>query len=171
MPLSSMPSFHTLDQAHYIATGEHLKPIAGDAAPHPVEYYVKRTQERQQRARLWELLDETLKGGDMVSVRPGVVNGTSFTHAKRQRDEIHLFARGKHVMILTPDGIEPPTPTPVGSPPPPFVLRTPFDHPAFELSNETLLVEHKAAKEEAAHAHEHLTAIQAAMRVRHVSKN
>jgi hypothetical protein len=104
-------------------------------------------------------------------VRPGVVNGTNFTHAKRYRDEIHLFIDGQQVMTLTPDGVEPVVATPAGSPPPPFVLRTPFEHPAFELSNHTLLVEHAAAKEEVAYAHEHLTAIQAAMRVRHVSKN
>ena len=171
MPLPSSPSFHTLDQAHYIATGEHLKPIAGNLAPHPVEYYVKRTQERQQRARLWELLDETLRGSEIVPVRPGIVNGIGFTHATRYRDEIHLYSDGKQVMTLTPDGVEPVTATPAGSPPPPFVLRMPFEHPALELSNNTLIVEHAAAKEGVAQAYEHLTAIQAAMRVRHVSKN
>ena len=171
MSLPSIPSFNTLDQTHYIATGEHLQPIAGNLAPHPVEYYIKQTMERQQRSRLWEILDDTIRGSDRVSVKPGIIVGIAFTHAQRYRDEIRLFKDGIQVISLTPDGIEPLIPTPISSPPPPFVIKSPYlNNPAFELTNDTLLSEHSSAKVDLTHAKEHLTAIQTAMRMRHISK-
>jgi hypothetical protein len=116
-----------------------------------------------------------LKTGGVSEVRHGNINGTAFTHARRHNDQIDIYnGPEKMVMSLTPDGVEPEMVMPA-SPPTPFVLRTPWlndnTHPAFELSNDTLLKEHAAAKEEVAHAHEHLTAIQTAMRVRHVGRS
>ena len=172
MPLPTVLSFETLDQAHYIATGEHLPHREGSAAPLPLEHYIKETQKRQERSRLWELLDEFM-GNELTGLKPGVVNGLDFCKAMRYRDEIHLFnTSDKLVIILTPDGIILEDTHEVSSEP--FILQSPWledtEHPCFQLSEEKLLEEHAAAKEEVVHAHEHLTAVQTALRVKHIGR-
>ena len=134
MPITSVPSFQTLDHAHYIATGEHLPHREGDKAPHPLEYHIKKTVRRQHRARLWELLDENLS--DETQVKPGCINGVCFAKAIRVDDQIHLFdEKDKQVMILTSDG-EDPAETDMEIESEPIALQAPWlndeSHPCFE---------------------------------------
>jgi hypothetical protein len=75
------------------------------------------------------------------------------------------------VRVLAPGGVEHDVQP---SPHPPFVLQAPWDtdpsHP-IALGTAALLKEHEAAKEEMAHAKEHLTAVQTAMRSLHIARH
>ena len=135
MPMTSVPSFQTLDHAHYIATGEHLPHREGDKAPHPLEYHIKKTVRRQHRARLWELLDDSLSHED-ADIKPASINGVWFTKAIRIAEQIHLFdEKDKPVMILTSDG-EDPAETDMEIESEPIALQSPWlndeSHPCFE---------------------------------------
>ncbi len=60
----------TMDQLHLEATGEHLSPIPGDMCPHPVEYYIAKTKDKQVRRALYkEYYDKMRKGGSGTLVR------------------------------------------------------------------------------------------------------
>jgi hypothetical protein len=129
-----IPSFGTLDQLHFIATGEHMSPIPGDACPHPAEWYIKKTVEKQQRQRAYEYLVkkyDILKGSHAPRhVKGGVVNDAAYTSIQRgQQDEIILWEGTQKVMVLWPDGREEVDATPIASgaatPAQPFQLRAP----------------------------------------------
>jgi hypothetical protein len=168
MSLPTNLSFSTLDLTHFIETGEHLPPSAGDACPMPAEHYIMKTQRRQRRARLWEYLNERLTNDELTDVKPGIIGGQEFNKAQRDAGYINLFSNDNCICVLTPGGVEPSAVHP--SPHTPFVLKTPWDtdplHP-IALGAAELLKEHEAAKEEMAHAQEHLTAVQTAMRSLH----
>jgi hypothetical protein len=164
MSLFPILSFASLDEAHYLATGEHLPHREGNEAPLPLEHHIKITQQRQQRKRLWEILDEVLLSGR--EVKPGMVNGVRYTRATRHEDQIHIFdEQPTPVMILTADGVEP-SDASIPSSPVPFTLQH-----CFEIGEEDLLKEHAAAKEEWMHANEHLSSVQAALRMRHIGRH
>ena len=171
MSLPTNLSFNTLDLTHFIETGEHLPPSAGDACPMPAEHYIMKTQRRQRRARLWEYLDERLKSDELTDVRPGIIEGIEFNKAQRDAGYINLFLNNNCVRVLAPGGVEQDVQP---SPHPPFVLQAPWEtdpmHP-IALGAAELLKEHEAAKEEMAHAQEHLTAVQAAMRTLHIARH
>jgi hypothetical protein len=179
MPLlRSQPSFQTLDRLHFVETGEHLSPIAGDACPHPAEWYILKTRERQQRRRLWQVLDEMGVGDALTPVKEGVFGGMMYNAAKRHNDEIHLYFDKNPVWALTPDGTEivPPSSRAASPSPTPFTLRDPWmtdpSHPLHSsATEEALLQRYAAAKVALAAAEEELAAVQAEMRQKHVGRH
>ena len=119
-----------MDQLHFLATGERMPPVAGDACPHPPEYYIKKTQERQQRQRAYAMLiDSARTSHSIVPVKPGEVNGVAYDRALSLRGSIVLFKGERPVMTLWPDGrehVEPtPPPSEASSPRCRFRLRSP----------------------------------------------
>jgi hypothetical protein len=166
MSLPTSVSFNTLDMTHFIETGEHLSPSNGDVCPMPAEHYIMKTKQRQRRARLWEYLDERLNSDELTDVKPGIIEEKEFNRARRDEDRIVLYFNLEQVLVLTPGGVEPHV---LASPPPPFVLKTPWEtdpmHPM------ALIKEHEAAKEEVVHAQQHLTAVQTAMRTLHIARH
>lgn len=107
-----------------------MPPIAGDACPHPPDYYIKKTQERQQRSRAYAMLIDTARASRcIVPVKPGEVNGVSYNRALSLRGSIVLFRGEQPVMTLWPDGHEHTEPTPppseASSPRSRFRLRSP----------------------------------------------
>lgn len=104
--MSRLPvnSFSTLDLTHYIETGEHLPPIRGDACPMPIEFYIKKTREKQSRARLWTHLNERIKDNNLSEVKPGIIEGKAYNKAQRVQQNIHLFMDDTDILVLTPDG-------------------------------------------------------------------
>jgi hypothetical protein len=128
--MATVPSFQTMDRLHFLATGERLPPIAGDACPHPTEYYIKKTSQRQQRARAYTMLIDAARSSNMIlSVKPGEVNGVHYNKILGIRGGIILFDGDQSVMTLWPDGREVVEPTPpsseASSPRRGFRLRTP----------------------------------------------
>lgn len=128
--MASVPSFQTMDQLHFLATGERLPPIAGDACPHPPEYYIRQTQQRQQRARAYAMLIDMARSSNMIlPVKPGTVNGVFYDKILGIRGGIILFQGDQSVMTLWPDGREHIEPTPpsseASSPRRQFHLRSP----------------------------------------------
>lgn len=193
--LQPVLSFQSLDQAHYFATGEHLPSGDGSACPHPAEYYIKKTIERQQRQRAYELYANGpthIFKSDFkpIPVKAGCVNDISFTAVQRGLNrEIFLLNGAERVMILWPDGREHVEPTPVHSgtatpvrrfqlqpPPPPAAvtqeqqsssrLRKNFLRFLTELSMEALLLEQEEWKEEMERAREHMIAVEEEMKRR-----
>lgn len=119
--LTSQPSFNTMDQAFFLATGEHLPSRRGDACPHPLEWYILKAQQRQQRARAYTILLPRLDGTtSTVPVKPGSVNGVNYCFARLgAENEIYLFDGmnvDKPVLTLWPDGHEPEETTPACTP-------------------------------------------------------
>ena len=188
MPIISQPSFQTLDQLHFVETGEHLV-IAGDACPHPAEYYIKKTLKRQHRARTWELLNPVITGQGIVAVKPSSVNNINYRHAQRVGAQIYLYNDDLYqIMVLNQNGDEHVDPTPVPSravtPAAPFVLRTPWDVTGIDdeplnsgilsyLSLHELLAEQEAwqkevnnAESDLARAKQHLAAVRAELALR-----
>jgi len=179
MPLVTQPSFQTLDQLHFVETGEHLSPIAGDACPHPAEYYIKRTLKRQHRARTWELLNQQILAQGIVRVKPSSVNHINYSYAQRVGAQIYLYNDDQQqIMVLNQNGDEHIHASPAVSPAAPFVLRTPWieDLTGLDESSrvppnflkiltlmpvDTLLNEQEEWQEEVYRAEEHLAAIQA----------
>ena len=171
MSLPTSLSFNTLDLTHFIETGEHLPQSVGDDCPMPAEHYIMKTQKRQRRARLWEYLDERLNSDELTEVKPGIIEGKEFNRARRDEDRINLYFNHTFVLALTPGGVEPHM---LASPPPPFVLKAPWDTDAshhIALGAAALVKEHEAAKEEMAHAQQHLAAVQTAMRTFHIARH
>ena len=128
--LAAVQSFQTMDQLHFLATGERMPPVAGDACPHPPEYYIKKTHERQQRSRAYAMLVDAARASRcIIPVKPGEVNGVSFNRALSLRGSIVLFHGEQPVMTLWPDGrdhVEPtPPPSEASSPRSRFRLRSP----------------------------------------------
>ncbi len=114
--MATVPSFQTMDRLHFLATGERLPPIAGDACPHPTEYYIKKTSQRQQRARAYTMLIDTARSSNMIlPVKPGEVNGVHYNKILGIRGGIILFDGDQSVMTLWPDGREVVEPTPPSS--------------------------------------------------------
>ena len=188
MPIVSQPSFQTLDQLHFVETGEHLV-IAGDACPHPAEYYIKKTLKRQHRARTWELLNESITVQGIVKVKPSSVNHLNYSHAQRVGSQIYLYNDDIHqIMILNKNGEEHVDPTPVPSravtPANPFVLRAPWIEELTGLDEtltrvrpkfikmlplmpvDALLAEQEEWQEEVYRAEEHLAAVRAELAIR-----
>lgn len=176
--LRSQPSFQTLDRFHFVETGEHLSPIAGDACPRPAEWYILKTRERQQRRRLWQVLDETGVSDVLAPVKEGVFGGIMYNAAKRHTDEIHLYFDNNPVGALTPDGTEipPPSSRDVSPVPTPFTLQNPWlndpSHPLHSSATEDALLQRYArAKVALAAAEEELAAVQTEMRQKHVGRH
>lgn len=139
--MDSHPSFRSLDQAHFIATGEHLPPRAGDACPMPVEHHIQKTLQRQQRQHAWTVYIEQMRGPNgIVSQlkKKGSVNGVAFDSIEPQGEALDengqpslaLFNGSQKVMELWADGRELVEPTPAASlcasPVPRFQLRAPW---------------------------------------------
>ena len=120
--LTTQPSFNTLDQAFYLATGEHLPSRRGDACPHPLEWYILKAQQRQQRERAYTILLPLLSSGNTrpVQVKPGTVHGIHYCMARLgYENQIELFdgiSFDKSVLTLWPDGHEEEEATPAGTP-------------------------------------------------------
>lgn len=122
-----------MDRLHFIATGEHLSPIAGDACPHPVEWYIKKTRERQARQHAWRsYYDEMREKGTAILnfLKPQELCEQVFDMAILQQGlecaPIYLYRGGEKVLELWEDGALPPVePTPCHSPVPKFTLRPP----------------------------------------------
>lgn len=172
---NSQPSFQSLDRLHFVETGEHLSPIAGDACPHPAEWYIMKTRERQQRRRLWQVLDEMGVSDVLTPLKEGLFGGTLYNAAKRHNDEIHLYFGDTHVVALTPDGTEIQS-RPVSPVPTPFTLQDPWlndpSHPLHSSAMEdALLKRYAAAKAALAAAEEELAAVQVEMRQKHVGRH
>jgi hypothetical protein len=111
--LTTVASFQTMDKLHYLATGEHLSPISGDACPHPTEYYILMTQRKQQRRRAYDMLFESArKGHGITPVKPGEVNGVRYDHVLGGNGVITLYHGTQAVMTLRPTGEEVVEPTP-----------------------------------------------------------
>jgi hypothetical protein len=128
--LSSVASFQTMDKLHYLATGEHLSPISGDACPHPTEYYILMTHRKQQRRRAYDMLLETArKSPGRNQVKAGEVNGVRYDHVLGGNGFIILYQGLQPVMDLWPTGEEVAEPTPppseAASPARAFCLRAP----------------------------------------------
>lgn len=128
--ITNVPSFQTMDQLHFLATGERMPPIAGDACPHPPEYYIQKTHQRQQRSRAYAMLVDTARVcSAVIPVKPGEVNGVPYDRVLGIRGGLVLFKGDAAVMTLWPDGREHVDPTPpaseVSSPRNGFRLRTP----------------------------------------------
>lgn len=131
--LVAVQSFQTMDQLHFLATGERMPSVAGDACPHPPEYYIKKTQERQQRQRAYAMLIDVARSSSaIVPVKPGEVNGVGYDRVLSLRCSLVLFKGERPVMTLWPDGsehIEPtPPPSEASSPRSRFRLRSPPLH-------------------------------------------
>ena len=111
--LATVASFQTMDKLHYLATGEHLSPISGDACPHPTEYYILMTQRKQQRRRAYDMLFESArKGHGITPVKPGEVNGVRYDKVLGGNGCIILYHGAQPVMNLWPTGEEVVEPTP-----------------------------------------------------------
>ena len=111
--LAAVPSFQTMDKLHYLATGEHLSPISGDACPHPTEYYILMTQRKQQRRRAYDMLFELArKEPGITHVKPGEVNGVAYDHVLGGNGCMILYHGSYPVMNLWPNGEEGSDPTP-----------------------------------------------------------
>jgi hypothetical protein len=105
-----------MDRLHFLATGERLPPIGGDECPHPTEYYIKKTSQRQQRARAYTMLIDIARSSNMIlPVKPGEVNGVLYNKILGIRSGIILFDGEQSVMTLWPDGREVVEPTPPSS--------------------------------------------------------
>lgn len=133
MALLNSPSFNSLDHQHFIATGEHLTPRVGDACPMPSEFYIKRTTDRQQRTRLYNMLSGELRGEDLMSVKPSTIAGIYYTAAKWGTSYdpercIQLYDGVNEVATIWADGRERQEPSVAHSPAPPFVMRPPWQH-------------------------------------------
>jgi hypothetical protein len=107
-----------------------MPPIAGDACPHPPDYYIQKTHQRQQRSRAYAMLVDTAPvSSAIVSVKPGEVNGTPYDRVLGIRGGLVLFKGDSVVMTLWPDGRDHVEPTPpsseASSPRKGFCLRTP----------------------------------------------
>lgn len=90
----------------------------GDEAPHPVEWYILKTQQRQQRARAWEFHRQEAEKGlyDMVPVKTSRVNGIAYNVIQRgMENELILYFDTKPVMTLYRDGHEREPPSTVTS--------------------------------------------------------
>jgi hypothetical protein len=128
--MTNVPSFQTMDQLHFLATGERMPPIAGDACPHPPDYYIQKTHQRQQRSRAYAMLVDTARvSSAIIPVKPGEVNGTPYDRVLGIRGGLVLFKGDTSVMTLWPDGRDHVEPTPpsseASSPRKGFRLRTP----------------------------------------------
>ena len=188
MSLPPVPSFRTLDNQFFIATGEHLleeSPGRGDHAPIPLEARIQREQKRQQRARGYQVVAAQIGSStEKIPVKAGVINGAHYNHASRGliEGQIFLYNFGKMVMELWPDGHEMPEKTPARTP---VKLRAPWEsvtgldtmaevaaalEGASRLRNgfrellhrmpkEALFAELEEWREEAARAEEHLQAV------------
>jgi hypothetical protein len=133
--MSSLPTLpHTLSmqQLHFTATGEHLHDLPGDAAPLPVECYIKKTQQRQQREHAWRTYYDQMRQEGTVNLqfhKARELNGLLYTGAVMQQGTpdapIFLFYGTQKVMELWPDGQQHAEATPVPSRPtsPPPRLR------------------------------------------------
>ena len=107
-----------------------MPPIAGDACPHPPEYYIQKTSQRQQRSRAYAMLVDTARvSSAIVPVKPGEVNGVPYDRVLGIRGGLVLFKGDASVMTLWPDGRDHVEPTPpsseASSPRKGFRLRTP----------------------------------------------
>ncbi len=111
-----------MDQAFFLATGEHLPSRRGDACPHPLEWYILKAQQRQQRARAYTILLPRLDGFSArpIAVKPGSVHGVNYSFAQLgAENEIHLYdgiSWEKPVLTLWPDGHEEEEITPASTP-------------------------------------------------------
>lgn len=148
--LVAVQSFQTMDQLHFLATGERMPPVAGDACPHPPEYYIKKTHERQQRQRAYAMLIDLARASNaIVPVKPGEVNGVAYDRALSLRGSIVLFKGERPVMTLWPDGREHVEPTPptseASSPRCRFRLRSPPLHATAAPASESRCVSPMAA--------------------------
>lgn len=125
-------SFRSMDAIHYEETGEHMSPLPGDAAPHPVEYYIKRTQEAKERRDVYGRLFADMAVNAVPSLRMSQtrsLHGISYDFAHLERGVITLSFQGQKVLEFQQDGKlrEPPTPASSRptSPAPRFRLSTP----------------------------------------------
>jgi hypothetical protein len=107
----------TMDQLHLEATGEHLSPIPGDMCPHPVEYYIVKTKDKQARRALYkDYYDKMRSGGGttfnlLLSYTDNSHDIPYHTTAQLQQDvigcPIYLFGHGgAKTGELWPDGRE-----------------------------------------------------------------
>jgi hypothetical protein len=148
-------SFRSLDAMHYEETGEHMSPLPGDAAPHPLEYYVQKTKQAQERRNVYarlmaEMLTSAVTSLRMTQTRS--LHGTPYDFAHLERGVITLSFHGQKVLELHADGKlrEPPTPvcSRPSSPAPRFQLST----PAWLLADSTGVTEEGGAAAEPAAA-------------------
>lgn len=120
--LTTQPSFNTLDQAFYLATGEHLPSRRGDACPHPLEWYILKAQQKQQRQRAYTILLPLLssESASPTKVKPGTVHGVHYCFARLgYENQIDLFdgiGWDKPILTLWPDGREEEEATPAATP-------------------------------------------------------
>lgn len=129
MSLPSAPSFRSLDNQFFIATGEHLgeSPGPGDCAPIPLEARIQREQKRQQRARGYQVIAAQIGSAtEKIPVKSGAINSISYTHASRGliEGQILLYRGPTLVMELWPDGHEVVEKTPARTP---VKLRAPWE--------------------------------------------
>ena len=125
-----MLSSRSLNDIHFIATGEPLPAIPGDACPRPIECTIQRTKDRQERQRAWQTYYTKLRAlGQPTYNQKGTVNGVTFTHMQAQDIDsapIFLYMDEEKVLELWSDGREPADHHPKQSPSPKFVLRAPW---------------------------------------------
>jgi hypothetical protein len=146
MALLNVASFQTIDQDHFINTGEHLTPNPGDLCPQPAEYYIRRTQDRQQRARAYEVISEKLTTDALTPIKSGTLTGVHYTHAAwgsiyDPERCIKLYDAQKEVMTIWCDGRERKPLSIPTSPAPPFVMRPPWQHDDISLDDATGIAE------------------------------
>ncbi len=132
MSTQKMHTSASMDRLHFIATGEHLPPIAGDACPHPLEWYIKRTQERQTREHAWKSYYEEMRSTGTSTLRftkLQSLGGLEYDRAVLcqgvEGAPITLYLGELPVMELQRDGHVVAEPTPCSSPCPKFTLRPP----------------------------------------------
>lgn len=103
-----------MHQIHFIATGEDLPDLPGNACPRPVEDYINRTQQRQQRERAYKkYYDQMRQEGvtllEMSHIRE--IGSTRYNCARLQQDvpgaPIFLFLNEFKVLELWQDGRDP----------------------------------------------------------------
>jgi hypothetical protein len=130
MALHHAKSLHDL---HFIATGEELSPLPGDSCPHPLEYYVRRTQLRQQREHAYTTYyDQMRKEGKTLLTfsSPRQIGLFSYVAAKMEQGTegcpIILCSANGGALHLWRDGREPPTPASSRPCSPCFKLRAPW---------------------------------------------
>lgn len=110
----------SVQDLHFIATGEDLSPIPGDAAPRPVEHYIRRTQLRQQREHAYTTYYDQMRQEGKTTLQfstPRQIGLYTYTSARMQQDvdgcpiDLLYGAAGTPVLRLWRDGREPPTPS------------------------------------------------------------
>ncbi len=112
--MSNLHPSLSMSQMHFIATGEELPDLPGNACPRPVEDYINRTQQRQQRERAYKkYYDQMRQEGvtvlEMNQIRE--IGSTRYNCARLQQDvpgaPIFLYLNEFKVLELWQDGRDP----------------------------------------------------------------